>query len=157
MAKRPKKSVKRKRRLGSWLAWGGAAALVAVVVAGGFLAFGGGDDPPERSVRRPTPVVVDGLEASVEVVDTDYEPRALKVPVGATVTWSFEGDAAHDVTEDRGLFASDTMTSGSFSYTFDEPGEYFYYCTLHHRMQGTITVGDGASPTATAAVTSSAP
>jgi hypothetical protein len=46
-------------------------------------------------------------------------------------------------------------SGGTFSYTFEEPGRYDYYCIPHESMGmvGSVTVSDAtatASPTATA-------
>ena len=76
----------------------------------------------------------------VEVFDNDFEPRDLTVNKGATVVWTFTGDLPHNVTDDRGAFASKTMTDGEYSRTFDAAGIFYYYCTIHHGMQGTLTV-----------------
>ncbi len=52
----------------------------------------------------------------------------------------------HTVTADDGSFDSGTLNGGqSFSYTFEQPGEYPYYCALHGApggvgMAGTVTV-----------------
>ncbi len=37
---------------------------------------------------------------------------------------------------DSGVFAPDD----SYSRTFENSGVFYYYCTLHHGMQGTLTV-----------------
>jgi plastocyanin len=137
------------RARANWLVWAGGAALIGVVAVVAYMAFAGGGDDGQSvrrgSVRRPTPVVITDLLTTVKVEDTDFSPPALRIPVGGTVRWEFEDSIPHDVTEDRGLFASDRLREGaSFEYTFDEPGEFFYYCTLHHKMQATVIVGDTA-------------
>ena len=40
---------------------------------------------------------------------------------------------------DSGLFGKDA----SFSQTFDEPGEFAYFCTVHPFMKGTVKVVQG--------------
>jgi plastocyanin len=86
-------------------------------------------------------VVSDERRVEVDVVDNDFEPRHLTVRTGTEVIWKFAGDAAHDVTDDRGAFESGTMREGDeYIMTFEEPGTYYYYCTLHHAMQGTLVV-----------------
>ncbi len=115
-------------------------SLGAAILVVGLLAFTGGDVAQGRAVRQ-QPVVSEAQAVTVKVVDNDFEPRHLTVRPGTEVTWKFEGDAAHDVTDDRGAFTSGTMTEGDeFVMTFDEPGTYYYYCTLHHAMQGTLVV-----------------
>jgi plastocyanin len=115
--------------------------LLAVTIAVlGFLAFTGGESDSPLRVRQ-TPVISDEPRVTVAVVDNDFEPKHLTVRAGAEVVWRFEGRAAHDVTDDRGAFESGILREGDeFSLTFDEPGTYYYYCTLHHAMQGTLVV-----------------
>jgi plastocyanin len=39
------------------------------------------------------------------------------------------------------VFASGALdTDGSFSYTFDKPGTYPYFCAIHPHMTGTVIV-----------------
>jgi plastocyanin len=86
-------------------------------------------------------VVSEASDVVVDVVDDDYEPRDLTIRPGTTVTWKFVGDRPHTVTDDRGAFDSGTLErGGEFIERFDEPGEYFYYCRLHHAMLGTLRV-----------------
>ena len=105
-----------------------------------------GEDAPKRKVR-PEPVVTSEMQVLVGVVDRDFEPRDLTVPVGAAVTWEFKGDEIHNLTDDRGAFKSGNFgKSDEWSMTFDESGTYYYYCTLHHVMQGTLTVAAAPAP-----------
>jgi plastocyanin len=121
----------------------GVAAVVGIVVAVGFLALTNDDgdaSPRKRPVRQPT-VVSDEPRVVVEVVDRDYAPRTLVVRPGAEVTWEFTGSEVHTVTEPGGAFDSGALGEGkTFTFRFDAPGEYFYYCELHHVMQGTLVV-----------------
>ncbi len=81
----------------------------------------------------------------VDVVDLDYEPRDLTVPVGTEVLWVNTGRAPHTVTaEDDTVDSGIFMTGESFSLVFDEEGVFEYYCTLHPGMEGTVTITEGA-------------
>jgi plastocyanin len=120
---------------------GGVVALLLVVGVFALLAFRG-DDAPRRRVRV-EPVVTTERDVTITVDNTDYEPRDLTVPRGATVTWSFEEDLPHNVVDDRGAFESPILQKGdAWSKTFDEAGTFTYYCTLHHIMQGTLVVAE---------------
>ena len=68
-------------------------------------------------------------------------PPPNQVNVGDTVTWVFaDGGMAHDVVADDKSFRSPLLKSGTFSYTFDEPGTFSYHCTPHPDMTGSVTV-----------------
>ncbi len=130
----PKKSLFARNRL--LIVIGGA--LAAIVAA--FYAFTG-DDAPKRHVRQ-EPVVTTEKQVSVEVFDRDYDSRDLTITPGTRVTWNFTGDLPHNVVDDRGAFESPTLKKGDeWSLTFDDPGT-FYYCTLHHAMQGILIVAE---------------
>lgn len=119
----------------------GALALLGVVLAALWLAFDGGSGAPKRRPLRQAPVVSAEMQVSVDVVDKDFAPRVLTVNRGATVTWKFIGVLPHNVTDDRGAFASKTVLKGAeYSRTFDQPGTFYYFCTVHHAMLGTLTV-----------------
>jgi plastocyanin len=136
----PRRLVKRRWKISRVITWATLGALGVTIVVLGLFAFTGGDDGPRRRVRQ-EPVVTDEQQVTVDVDDGFFEPNDLTVRVGTEVTWKFKGDAAHDVTDDGGVFASGTMTSGDeYMVTFKEPGTYYYNCTLHHAMHGTLTV-----------------
>lgn len=100
------------------------------------------------------------LEATVTLIDESYQPPALEVAVGATVTWeNIDGDDDHTVTADDGAFDSGVLAAGSaFEHTFDAPGTYPYFCAIHPEMEGAITVaGDAPAATEQAVVESPSP
>ncbi len=89
--------------------------------------------------------------AAVNIVDFAFDPAAVEVPVGATVTWTNGGGAPHTVTADDGAFDSGRMRPGeTFSQTFDAAGSVAYHCDIHPQMTGTVTVTDGAAAPAAA-------
>ena len=121
----------------SWATLGTIGVTIAVL---SFFAFTGGDKGPRTRVNQ-EPVVTDERNVTVDVEDNFFEPNDLTVRAGTEVTWKFKGDSAHDVTEENGAFGSGTLGHGDqHKITFEAPGTYYYYCTLHHVMQGTVTV-----------------
>ena len=154
--KRAKPAKKQRWTTSRILTWVGLGLLAATIVALGFLAlYGGSDDGGRRATSlRQDPVVSEESAVTVAVIDDDYEPRDLTVRPGTTITWKFEGDRPHTVTDDRGAFDSGTLERGAeWVQTFDEPGEYFYYCRLHHAMLGTLRVEAAAATGATPGLT----
>jgi len=84
-----------------------------------------------------------------ELNDSCFEPYILKIAVGDVVTWKNNDDAIHVVVSgDQNLGQNELFDSGflkmneSFSFTFNEEGNYGYFCTLHPWMNGYVSVGD---------------
>lgn len=70
-----------------------------------------------------------------------FEPMALTVPLGATVTWDNEDGEPHTVVSLSGDFRSQALDEKDrFSHQFTAPGTYKYLCSIHPKMVGTITV-----------------
>ena len=70
-----------------------------------------------------------------------YQPANIQVRVGTTVTWTNQDSVPHSVTFKNGMKDNGLFTQGqSFSYTFNTPGTYQYYCTVHPYMVATVTV-----------------
>lgn len=66
---------------------------------------------------------------------------ATSVTVGTTVTAINEDGVTHTWTSDDDVWDSGGLANGeSFQFTFEEPGEYPYFCRIHPTMEGTITV-----------------
>ena len=74
--------------------------------------------------------------------DNYFGPDAVSVAPGTTVRWINYGQHRHTVTSYTGLFDSGEFGPGGvFSFTFTQPGTYYYYCRVHPReMRGTIVV-----------------
>ncbi len=70
-----------------------------------------------------------------------YQPANMQVRVGTTVTWTNQDNVPHSVTFKNGMKDSGLLSQGqSFSYTFNTPGSYQYFCTVHPYMIATVTV-----------------
>ncbi len=71
-------------------------------------------------------------EEEVKVVDVNFQMKVITVPVGTTVTWVYDATLPHTATSDTNVFNSGTLGEGdTFSYTFDEAGEFPYFCRFH--------------------------
>ena len=70
-----------------------------------------------------------------------YQMAHIQVRTGTTVTWTNQDSAPHSVTFKNGMKDSGLLYQvQSFSYTFNTPGTYQYYCTVHPNMIATVTV-----------------
>ncbi len=101
-----------------------------------------------------------GQEVTVRMEDNFFDSANITVEPGTTVTWVQSGDNPHTTTSYDGLWDSGMIeggTDGTFSYTFDEPGTYDYFCIPHEEMGmvGTVTVTDAATATASPMATAS--
>lgn len=67
-----------------------------------------------------------------------FEPAAVAVSPGTTVTWEWTGEGgAHNVVAVEGTFDSGPLveTAGTtFRFTFDDPAVYKYVCEPHETM-----------------------
>ncbi len=97
----------------------------------------------EVSVSAPAGTSVPGCEETNEC----FIPGDVSVDVGETVIWSNDDTAAHTVTSGSaadgpdGVFDSSLfMAATTFEHTFDEAGDYPYFCMVHPWMIGSVTV-----------------
>jgi plastocyanin len=78
---------------------------------------------------------------TIAIKDFAFSPREITIPAGAKVVWRNDDEEPHKVAETNTAFTSQPLdTGGEFSYQFDTPGTYKYFCTLHPHMTGTIVV-----------------
>jgi plastocyanin len=98
-------------------------------------------------------VIVRIPQGSSSLTDDAYIPNPVEVSVGDTVTWINDDFTTHTATSGDPGSGSTGIFGGSEdspeiigpegdtqSYTFDEAGEFPYYCTLHPSMVGTVVV-----------------
>src|SRR5204862_47438 len=90
--------------------------------------------------------VVEIAEPS-EMTAWSYTPVSISVAVGSTVLWKNTGRETHGVTSQDQLFDSKLLDPGkSWSYTFDNPGIFRYFCVPHPWMKGTVIVTSDDPP-----------
>jgi len=98
---------------------------------------------PSRLVSIPEGTAIPGCEEA----DKCYDPPTLIIFKGGEVIWKNNDNSAHTVTSgniiegpDR-LFDSGLIMSGdTFSYRFDETGQYSYFCMIHPWAKASVTV-----------------
>jgi plastocyanin len=75
-----------------------------------------------------------------------YLPTTISVDSGKTITWVNQDRGLHTVTTgyydtpDGMVESGQIAPEDKFSFTFDSPGQFHYYCRLHPWMEGTIIV-----------------
>ena len=80
-------------------------------------------------------------EVKVSIDNFSFTPKDLTVAVGSRVTWMNHDDVPHTVTSEDKKFASKALdTDDLFSFTFSDAGAFPYFCKIHPRMTGTVTV-----------------
>jgi len=112
-----------------WIACLAAPAIIAVLllIAG---------SPSAAASDQPS-----AANADVKIDNFSFGPQTLTVAVGTTVTWTNRDDIPHTVVSTDGVFKSKVRdTDEKFSYTFDKPGTYPYYCSVHPKMTGKVVV-----------------
>jgi len=108
--------------------------FLAVSACGGDSGTNGGDGDGGDGSSATT---------SVTVADFSFTPSNNTVVAGATVTWTWTGNARHNVTfASSSITSSTTQTSGTFQAAMPSvAGAYTYQCTIHPgSMNGTVTV-----------------
>jgi plastocyanin len=107
----------------------------------------GQNSQEEVSSSSPVSAMEQGIIVSIvgNSGQNSYNPNPSEIKVGDTVTWINNDSSPHTVTSssDEGniTFDSDVLRRGeTFSFTFDQEGEYPYLCTLHPSMIGTVVV-----------------
>jgi plastocyanin len=87
----------------------------------------------------------------ISIKDSFFEPATRTINVGDIAFWTNDGAISHNITSDQaGLFGFPSLNPGfPYSFTFNTPGTYTYYCSFHSGMNGTIVVQNSSAPTAT--------
>ena len=100
----------------------------------GAARHGRGDQAPSAT-SAPSAV-----EAKVSISNFAFDPAALTIKVGTTVTWTNNDVVAHTVTF-TDVANSPVLNRGDqFSRTFTKPGTYSYICSIHPFMHGMVVV-----------------
>lgn len=94
--------------------------------------------------------------ATVPMVFTEFKPTDFAIKVGQTLTFENENPITHIIVEGAWKVGSDDlrtseMDDGTFKltvnkkgdkgeHTFDKPGTFQFFCTIHKGMNGTVVV-----------------
>jgi hypothetical protein len=120
----------------------------------------GGDTPLAPTTGEPEPATP--LQIEVAITASGFDPAILppppsapsslppgapapapapKLPVGTIILWYNIDSVDHTVTARDNSFDSGSISPNeTFKYTFEEPGEFEYYCKVHPSMVGKITI-----------------
>lgn len=96
-----------------------------------------------------------GTTAKINTKLLKFEPQKLTVKKGTTVVWEVPDSLVHNVTTGKitiggnglrtaenpdGTIDKPLKKGQTVSFTFDKPGTYTYYCSIHKGMNGEIVV-----------------
>lgn len=120
----------------------GAVLAVAAVVIVASLAFAG---PLRRSPSTPRPSAggpTATTSVTIKTVDDSFDQRDLRVVRGTTIQWTNDGNHTHRLVRHLGgeLVSSDLAPGRTETITFNQDGNYEYYCSVHRGMTGRILV-----------------
>jgi len=100
-------------------------------------------EPQTHIVEIPTGTSVPGCEET----NACFSPADITINAGDTVEWNNGDTAAHTVTSGTpsdgpsGVFDSSLlMGSANYAFTFEDAGNYDYFCMVHPWMVGTVSV-----------------
>jgi plastocyanin len=118
-----------------------AALLVGGLAMGIGMAGHMGGGMMGRAGNAPqTPFVTHG-DVTVDMRGFQYFPRDLTIDAGSTVTWTNSDNVPHTATEDDKVWDTGVIDKDDdASLSFDTPGEFKYYCTIHPSMKVKLTV-----------------
>jgi plastocyanin len=124
-------------------------AAATVTLAASLAACGGSDaDSADGATEADS-----GTEVVLKLVA--FKPGQLEVQAGTKVTWKQQDPGTHTVTSgtveqgtagvtpkpDDAFDSGGLATDETFEHTFEEPGTYSYFCSLHPAtMRGEIRV-----------------
>ena len=132
-------------RTASRIAYAVVAASVLLVI-GALLAVLLLDDEiginsNAASNAEQTPFVSDEDAVELAIQDFRFSPEDLTINAGTTVTWANNDAAVHDATERDHSWNTELLSKGEAGeITFDEPGTFEYFCSIHPWMEASITV-----------------
>jgi len=128
-----------------------AAAEAAAAEAAAAEAAAAAAAAAEKAAAVPQTHIVETAMGSgapgCETSNACYLPQDITISTGDTVRWDNVDTAAHTVTGGSpadgpsGVFDSSLLMAGlDYSFTFNDAGNYDYFCMVHPWMVGSVTV-----------------
>ena len=130
------------------LAVGGVTAVALLGACGGSDSDGPSAEAAATTLTTAAPTTTRGPSPDAVTVKLfQFMPTELTVKAGTKVTWTNQDQILHTATAGATPGTADGKFDGSmngvgqsFSFTFDQPGTYPYFCARHNSMTGTIVV-----------------
>ncbi|MER6298059.1 cupredoxin family copper-binding protein [Kitasatospora sp. NPDC001539] len=95
---------------------------------------------PAATASSPVPSSSGALQVTIR--NFAFEPAALTVSPGQTVTVVNQDSVPHTLTASDKSFDTGTIAAGATgTFTVPQSGTHPYICTIHPFMHGTLTVG----------------
>lgn len=130
--------------------------MLLITVLG--VAMGCGADEPSPAGATPPAVSSVGADevespetteratdaTTITIEASRFSTVEVTVDVGTTVVWENDDPYAHTITSSSG--GTPVLDSGEFGqgerfeYTFEQPGEYPYFCQIHPTMRAIVIV-----------------
>ena len=97
---------------------------------------------------------IEGEDITVEMYDNRFQYTEIRIPVGGTIDWLGAGRNPHNAVAGDGSWSTEDVFGSLEQYegdsavlTYEEPGEYAFFCTFHGNaegdgMAGVLIVGD---------------
>ena len=86
-----------------------------------------GTGTPSSAVT-PTADIISG-QVTIFLQEGEFHPKKITVKAGTKISWLNKDPEFIIIRSDDGLFESSSLALGQiFSFTFDKPGTYKYYC-----------------------------
>lgn len=121
-----------------------AIALIAVTAVTACSDDTDGRGSVTTATDASAPAGTASAEAVVNIADSRFDQLELRVEPGTTVTFVNTDPFGHTVTsQDASPVDFDSGDLGqdeTFEFTFDEPGEYPYFCQIHPTMRAVVIV-----------------
>lgn len=96
---------------------------------------------PAAATQAPSTTTAPAAAATkVSITNFAFDPAALTVKSGSTVTWTNNDVVAHTVTFTDVANSPILNRGNKFSRTFSQAGTYPYICSIHPFMHGTVVV-----------------
>ena len=122
-----------------------ATALFALSACGGSSEPTATSPSVETSETSSESTGGDVVTSTVTITNSRFDQLELRVAPGTTVTFVNTDPFGHTITSaddspvefDSGEFGQDE----TFEFTFDEAGEYAYFCQIHPTMRAVVIVG----------------
>ena len=128
-------------------------ACLALLTVTSAACGGGGNRAAGGAVEASTAETADAPTITLKLVA--FRPAEIRVARGRTLTWVQDDVTTHTVTSGRvekrggtvttqpdGIFDSGNLAQGqSFEFTFDQPGDFPFFCSIHPAtMTGVVHV-----------------